>query len=642
MPPPTSVGHSGSVWQKAAALLPPDLGAFDATELEQAFATKPTSMAAAAPQTPRSGGGGREYVNLLDHKRATNAGIALARLGMPHGGGLGRAILSMDESKLPLHKASSLLAIVPTSEEAELLRAYDGDPSALGSTERYFAELITIPRLEARLRSWVVQMSFDAKVSDLQQRQQLLQGSLIALRECEPMHTALGALLALGNALNAGTARENASGFKLDASLAQIGTVRSGIGSTLLGFLARHIQRSAPQLVGSLTIALPALVAACRLAPDSWSAEAAALRADVTAVEAALRDHRAAMGTSLGPSEAHSIAASIVGMAAAASSTVAKEQPEGEGQPEGTPATASTGSAHDEQAIARLQAIARGKRTRKSMGPMGPVEPPPQDAFEPVMVRFLSMAHARLAQLSDAMTALSNEAAAVSAFYCEEDRSVVGAQALLERLHGFGAALVAAHEQQMSLLAAEEARNRPKLAPTPARSKPMGAVMGAENAPAPSTPASMSTPGAGGPSGSSTPRRPSRPPPSSPSARLQARLLSEIASEIAASTPGLNEAQTIEDSLRAIHETEERAPEGGDGAASEGTHLKLRRTAEDGREARGPAPVSAELQALFERRQAGQRIARAARRSLGRAASGALLELPVSPGKRPCPTDGEP
>ena len=621
------------MWQKAAALLPPDLGVFDATELEQAFATKPTSMAVATPQTPRSGGGGREYVNLLDHKRATNAGIALARLGMPHGGGLGRAILSMDESKLPLHKASSLLAIVPTSEEAELLRAYDGDPSALGSTERYFAELITIPRLEARLRSWVVQMSFDAKVSDLQQRQQLLQGSLIALRECEPMHTALGALLALGNALNAGTARENASGFKLDASLAQIGTVRSGIGSTLLGFLARHIERSAPQLVGSLTIALPALAAACRLAPDSWSAEAAALRADVTAVEAALRDHRAAMGTPSGASEAHSIAASIVGMAAAASSTVAK------GHPEGAPATASTGSAHDEQAIARLQAIARGKRTRKSMGPMGPMEPPPQDAFEPVMVRFLSMAQSRLAQLADAVTALSNEAAAVSAFYCEEDRSVVGAQALLERLHGFGSALVAAHEQQMSLLAAEEARNRPKLAPTPARSKPIGAVMGAEMAPAPSTPASMSTQGAGGPSGSSTPRRPSRPPPSSPSARLQARLLSEIASEIAASTPGV--AKTSEDSLRAIHEIEERAPEGGDSAASEGAPLKLRRTAEDGREARGPAPVSAELQALFERRQAGQRIARAARRSLGRAASGALLELPVSQGKWQCPTGGE-
>ena len=401
----------------------------------------------------------------------------------------------------------------------------------------------------------------------------------------------------------------------------------------MLGFLARHIERSAPQLVGSLTIALPALAAACRLAPDSWSAEAAALRADVMAVEAALRDHRAAMGTPSGASEAHSIAASIVGMAAAASSTVAK------GHPEGAPATASTGSAHDEQAIARLQAIARGKRTRKSMGPMGPLEPPPQDAFEPVMVRFLSMAQSRLAQLADAVTALSNEAAAVSAFYCEEDRSVVGAQALLERLHGFGSALVAAHEQQMSLLAAEEARNRPKLAPTPARSKPMGAVMGAEMAPAPTTPASMSTQGAGGPSGSSTPRRPSRPPPSSPSARLQARLLSEIASEIAASTPGV--AKTSEDSLRAIHEIEERAPEGGDSAASEGAPLKLRRTAEDGREARGPAPVSAELQALFERRQAGQRIARAARRSLGRAASGALLELPVSPGKRQCPTGGE-
>ncbi len=47
--------------------------------------------------TPR---GGPTFVSILDHKRATNAGIALARLGIPHGGELARAILEMDEARL--------------------------------------------------------------------------------------------------------------------------------------------------------------------------------------------------------------------------------------------------------------------------------------------------------------------------------------------------------------------------------------------------------------------------------------------------------------------------------------------------------------------------------------------------------------
>ncbi len=583
LPTATSQESSSSVWHKAAALLPPELAAFDATELEQAFATKPSSATAAAPLTPRSAGAGREYVNLLDHKRATNAGIALARLGLPHGGGLVRAILTMDESRLPLHKASSLLAVVPTAEEAELIRAYDGELSTLGSTERYFAELITIPRLEPRLHSWVVQMRFGAQVGDLKQRQQQLQSSLAALRACEPMHTALGALLALGNALNAGTARANASGFKLDASLTQMGTVRSAVGSTLMGFLARHIQRSAPGLVASLATALPTLAAACRLDADGWAAEMAALRADVTAVEVALRTHRAAMGTDtrapLG-SEAQAVAASIVQLAA------------------GT----STGG-----------------------GAMGGDDDVPLDAFEPVMVRFLSLAQVQLEEASEAAKALSEEAVATCTFYCEDDKTVSSAQALLERLHGFGAALVGAHEQQMSQLAAEEARaNRPRRAAKPS---------GAEASPGPSTPTrgGLSTPGVSAPNGAGTPSRASRPPPSSPSARLSARAV-----EAPTCTASLFEAS--EESLRAILEDEERAPQEMDALVAEGGALKLRRT-EEGRE----APASPEeLQALFQRRQAGLSIGGKLEprpSPLGRAASEPLL--PLSPGKRHRTTDGE-
>lgn len=132
--PPSAV--AGSIWGGTLDHEEPALTQFDATEVEAAFSCKPSAGGAAigGSVTPRAG---PTYVALLDTKRATNAGIALARLGLPHGGALTRAVLQMDESKLDVTKATSLLTVVPTTEEAELIRGFDGDTSQLGSTERY-------------------------------------------------------------------------------------------------------------------------------------------------------------------------------------------------------------------------------------------------------------------------------------------------------------------------------------------------------------------------------------------------------------------------------------------------------------------------------------------------------------------------
>ena len=203
----------GSLWENVIDLIPPELATFDAEELDGAFGNKQTSnlssTALSGGSTPR---GGPTHVALLDNKRATNAGIALARLGIPHGGGLTRAILGMDEHRLCLAKATSLLAVAPTAEEAELIRAFDGDVSQLGSTERYFAELIAIPRLTPRLRAWVVKMTFRSQAADLLERQGKLAASLEAMLASDALHVSLGLLLALGNALNAGKRTGGAQG----------------------------------------------------------------------------------------------------------------------------------------------------------------------------------------------------------------------------------------------------------------------------------------------------------------------------------------------------------------------------------------------------------------------------------------------
>ena len=310
---PTAV--EGSVWEGVAALLSSGggnrdiasaAGVFDAEELESAFATTKAATngangAAASAATPR--GTRTAYVELLDHKRATNAGITLARLGIPHGGALTAAILSMDESRLPLAKVQSLLQVAPTSEEAEMIRGYDGDVALLGSTERYFAELIQIPRLAPRLNAWVVKQRFAAQAADLRERHERLRAAFGVLMSDASLHTALGLLLALGNALNAGTARANAHGFRIDSTLSS--------NAKVLTFLARHARRAAPELAGQVQAALAGVSPACRLDATELANEVNSLAADLAAVATALKAHEPSPPPTQ-PAEAGGDAADVV------------------------------------------------------------------------------------------------------------------------------------------------------------------------------------------------------------------------------------------------------------------------------------------------------------------------------------------
>ena len=113
---------------------------------------------------------------------------------------------------------------------------------------------MTIPRLTARLQAWVVKQRFAGLVADLLERQQRLSGALALLVTSEPLHTALGLLLALGNKLNAGTARGNAPAIRVE-SLSQLGSSSRSSASSVVGFLVRHVQRVSPELLGQIQTA---------------------------------------------------------------------------------------------------------------------------------------------------------------------------------------------------------------------------------------------------------------------------------------------------------------------------------------------------------------------------------------------------
>ena len=187
----------------------------------------------------------------------------------------------------------------------ELLRAYDGEASLLGSTERYFLELIEIPSLPSRLTSWATKQRFASQAADLSHRISILSGGLDRVCSSHALHKALGMMLALGNAINAQSSRSQASGFRLDASLPQICAMRTNgqgaaTGGSLLSFLARHAEQMADGSLAQLGEETAGLAEACKIEPEELQREVLALRKEVESVRAALERPAQSASTAAG------------------------------------------------------------------------------------------------------------------------------------------------------------------------------------------------------------------------------------------------------------------------------------------------------------------------------------------------------
>ena len=236
----------GTVWTAAALKTAAAATAFSQAELEEAFGTRQPQKSASSRSVAVAQRG--DHIALLDPRRAQNAGIALKSAGLPAlGGPLRAALLAMDSAALGPARCEVLLSVAPTAEEVELLRSYDGDVGMLGMTERYFLELASVPKLMPRLRVCVGRKQLPAQAEERLASLHTLQQGLGQLRDSAALHAVLGSLLALGNALNAGTARAGAAGFSLEASLAQVCEVRcNGAPGSLLGFVALQEEKARP------------------------------------------------------------------------------------------------------------------------------------------------------------------------------------------------------------------------------------------------------------------------------------------------------------------------------------------------------------------------------------------------------------
>ncbi|KAA8521698.1 hypothetical protein F0562_012371, partial [Nyssa sinensis] len=215
----------GSLWAEAQK---PDEASkapeFDMSELESLFsASVPNSDhgSAGGKSNRRTSGPKSDKVQLIDLRRAYNCEIMLTKVKIPLPD-LMSSVLALDDSALDVDQVDNLIKFCPTKEEMELLKNYNGDKENLGKCEQFFLELMKVPR-----------------VSDLRNSLNLVHSVAEEIRNSVKLKRIMQTILSLGNALNHGTARGAAIGFRLDSLLKLTDTRARNNKMTLMHYLCK-------------------------------------------------------------------------------------------------------------------------------------------------------------------------------------------------------------------------------------------------------------------------------------------------------------------------------------------------------------------------------------------------------------------
>ncbi|POO00999.1 Tensin phosphatase [Trema orientale] len=222
----------------------------DISELETLFS------AASAPDGGGNKGGVRrgpninkpEKVQLVDLRRAYNCEIMLSKIKIPLPDMI-NAVLALDSSTLDIDQVENLIKFCPTKEEMELLKNYTGDKEKLGKCEQFFMELMKVPRVESKLRVFAFKITFSSQVDDLRNNLNTINNAAREVKESGKLRQIMQTILTLGNALNQGTARGSAIGFKLDSLLKLSDTRARNNKMTLMHYLCKLLAEKMPELL---------------------------------------------------------------------------------------------------------------------------------------------------------------------------------------------------------------------------------------------------------------------------------------------------------------------------------------------------------------------------------------------------------
>uniref|UniRef100_A0A1I7VTZ8 FH2 domain-containing protein n=1 Tax=Loa loa TaxID=7209 RepID=A0A1I7VTZ8_LOALO len=239
-----------NVWMSSARLSENELHLnFD--ELESMFSCGTTRTCTDTSKVERCTTRRNAIITLLSHKRSFNVSIFLKQFKE----GTSQIIENVRKGYgefFGLERLNNLRAILPDTEEIEILRGFSGDQSQLGIAEQFFLSLLTVPDYKLILDCMILKEELDIAFETLLPHIDTVINSCIEIKESKALPKIFCMLVQIGNFLNANATFGNAAGFKLN-SLWRILDVKGTQKSiTLLHFIAMQDRECTEKLLNEL------------------------------------------------------------------------------------------------------------------------------------------------------------------------------------------------------------------------------------------------------------------------------------------------------------------------------------------------------------------------------------------------------
>ncbi|KAG0488589.1 hypothetical protein HPP92_007400, partial [Vanilla planifolia] len=177
----------------------------------------------------------------VDMRRANNCEIMLTKIKMPLPDMI-NAILTLNTTILDIDQVENLIKFCPTKEEMEMLKNYAGNKELLGKCEQ-------VPRVESKLRVFSFRLAFSTQVKELRYNLNTINDASREVKGSGKLRQIMQTILTLGNALNQGTARGSAVGFRLDSLLKLSDTRARNNKMTLMHYLCKLLAEKMPELL---------------------------------------------------------------------------------------------------------------------------------------------------------------------------------------------------------------------------------------------------------------------------------------------------------------------------------------------------------------------------------------------------------
>eukprot|EP00002_Diphylleia_rotans_P037632 TRINITY_DN8429_c0_g1_i4.p1 TRINITY_DN8429_c0_g1~~TRINITY_DN8429_c0_g1_i4.p1 ORF type:complete len:570 (+),score=109.29 TRINITY_DN8429_c0_g1_i4:1908-3617(+) len=217
----------------------------DQKEFEALFATKAaTASSTSAGEKDKIKKTGP--TTFLDQQRAQNISIMLSGARMPLAQ-IKDAILRVDEKLIPAELLKKIILCLPKPEEADTLKEHIDQYKDLALADQFMIDMMSIPRIDSRLKAWEITRKFDQHVDDLRKSVDVCLAACQEATTSRKLMELLEIVLGFGNYLNGGSFRGGAYGFKVECLSKLRDTRSSDPKVNLLSYIYNFAEKNRPE-----------------------------------------------------------------------------------------------------------------------------------------------------------------------------------------------------------------------------------------------------------------------------------------------------------------------------------------------------------------------------------------------------------